>query len=192
MAEPTEIQNAPTVSETPKPVAVEEKKEDALNQPNDNSEANGAEQAKPAETNGHTEENKPAEGSNPVGETKPAEQDPNSAAADAQKPYEDKAEQPVTGEKREHDSNPAPAEKDDASATENSSEPAAKKQKTDEEPPKAQNVTFTHAGKDDAEAPVTNGEKKKAGRPKKAKDTTTKAIPTDGIGSRTRSRTKAT
>ena len=63
------------------------------------------------------------------------------------------------------------------------SEPTTKKQKTDAKP--AENG-----------APAANGDgEKKKGRPKKSqetKETAKRDIPTDGIGSRTRSRTKAT
>ena len=63
------------------------------------------------------------------------------------------------------------------------SEPTTKKQKTDAKPA-------------ESGAPAANGDaEKKKGRPKKSqetKETAKRDIPTDGIGSRTRSRTKAT
>ncbi|KAJ5594860.1 uncharacterized protein N7459_001068 [Penicillium hispanicum] len=105
--------------------------------------------------------------------------------------------EPKTGEKRDLDSTaipptgaasaPAPAsgseDKDqDKPAPENPDQPDAKKQKTEQEPATSVNGS----------AAAANGEPKKAGRPKKekVKDAAKKAIPTDGIGSRTRSRTQ--
>lgn len=99
-----------------------------------------------------------------------------------------------TGEKREHDSTAAPADKDEPAAKDVEA-PDAKKQKTNEDSTQAENGAPppSSATEDKAPASETNGEKKKAGRPKKNQSTEKKkaAIPTDGIGSRTRSRTKA-
>lgn len=123
---------------------------------------------------------------------KPAEQDSGAAAANGQEhPAEDKSESLKAGDKREHDSATTPADAEKPAA-EDSSAPDAKKQKTSEV------ENGAPAAEDKPAAAETNGEKKKGGRPKKtgAAGTTAKAkkeraIPTDGIGSRTRSRTKA-
>ncbi|KAI9041283.1 uncharacterized protein KD926_007237 [Aspergillus affinis] len=100
---------------------------------------------------------------------------------DSQKPAgEAKLDAPSTGDKRELESTSVPTDTDKP-ATESDSPtvaPTAKKQKTDE---KATTANGTQA----------NGENKKAGRSKKVKEAVKKVIPTDGIGSRTRSRTKA-
>lgn len=127
------------------------------------------------------------------GDPKPAEQDSGAAAANGQEhPAEDKSESLKTGDKREHDSTTTPADAEKPAA-EDSSAPDAKKQKTTEV------ENGAPAAEDKPAAAETNGEKKKGGRPKKAGAASTtakakkeRAIPTDGIGSRTRSRTKAT
>jgi hypothetical protein len=110
--------------------------------------------------------------------------------------------QPNVGEKRDIDSTTtliaAPASEDkDKTAIEKPDESTAKKQKTEPEPvsePAGVPVKDTNGT---APAPATgdtNGEPKKTARPKKekVKDAVKKVIPTDGIGSRTRSRTKPT
>ncbi|PGH18054.1 hypothetical protein AJ79_00681 [Helicocarpus griseus UAMH5409] len=90
-----------------------------------------------------------------------------------------------TGDKRQRD-DAAPAEETTEASKE---EPDEKKQKTDAEPSKAANGTETKA--------AANGEKKRGpGRPKKTEGgTKEKKAPkpraTEGIGSRTRSRAKA-
>lgn len=93
------------------------------------------------------------------------------------------AQEPQSGDKRPFDD-----EKRAALSTED----ASKKQKAEEENPSPANVnTTTDAAKDPTTS--TNGEKKKAGRPKKGvKDLVKKITPGsgDGIGSRTRSRAK--
>lgn len=91
----------------------------------------------------------------------------------------DTKEESNKGNKREH----GPGDAD-----ETPTESVPKKQKTDTKETEDRNGT---AGTD-VPTPTTNGEKKKSGRPKKIKDAVKKAIPSDGIGSRTRSRTKAT
>lgn len=120
--------------------------------------------------------------------------DAANSQAREEKPTEDsKPEQLQTGEKREHDSTAAPADTDQP-VTKDSEAPDAKKQKTGEDSAQAENGASPPAStaEDKPSAPETNGEKKKAGRPKKSQNTEKKAaIPTDGIGSRTRSRTKA-
>ncbi|KAA8646280.1 hypothetical protein EYZ11_000605 [Aspergillus tanneri] len=127
-----------------------------------------------------TEECKHVKTVNPAEETRSGEQISAPASADAQEPTgENKAEQPTTGNKREHESISTPTDPGKATtvaSTEPSVAPAAKKQKPDTN-------TATENGT------VPNGEKKKS-HSKKVKDTVKKTIPTDGIGSRTRSRTK--
>lgn len=123
---------------------------------------------------------------------------------------EPKKEEPQVGEKRDLGSTttpvpaPAPAptsitEDKKEPAPEGTEEPEAKKQKLESNAESGQEAKeptdpnpvapATAAATDD-----TNGHSKKEGRPKKekVKEAVKKAIPTDGIGSRTRSRTKAT
>jgi hypothetical protein len=85
---------------------------------------------------------------------------------------------------------PAPASDErDKSLSEKSDEPQAKKQKVDPEPSNNSNGSAPSGSVGEA-----NGEQKKPARPKKekVKDAVKKIIPGDGIGSRTRSRTKPT
>lgn len=110
---------------------------------------------------------------------------------------------PQTGEKRDLDSTatpaPAPApetvsEDKDKPAPEKTDEPDTKKQKTEPEPAQEPPQDTTGpAPAAPADAPTSEGPKK-AARPKKekVKEAVKKVIPTEGIGSRTRSRTKAT
>ncbi|KAJ5736346.1 uncharacterized protein N7483_001471 [Penicillium malachiteum] len=123
---------------------------------------------------------------------------------------ETKNKEPRTGEKRDLDStaNPAPAPAPAPAATsaitddkdhpvpDRTEEPELKKQKLEANPESSlENKEDKHPN---ATAPATapvdnsNGDSKKAGRPKKdkVKDAFKKIIPTDGPGSRTRSRTK--
>lgn len=97
----------------------------------------------------------------------------------------------VAGEKRGIDSTvtPTPAlaeDKDEQPKPELSDEPETKKVKTDEKPVSDSNGTVI------APSNTENGAQKKASRSKKEKikDAVNKVIPGDGIGSRTRSRTK--
>lgn len=95
----------------------------------------------------------------------------------------------VVGEKRDIDSTvtPTPALADDEQRKpEPSDEPDTKKLKTDEKPVTDSNGTAAAPSKTDG------GTQKKASRSKKEKikDAVNKVIPGDGIGSRTRSRTK--
>lgn len=132
------------------------------------------------QTNGHSD-------STAVDQTKPAEDSESTEEAKAPESAEDKAEEPKAGDKREHEtSTTKPAETEQLAAAEESSEPTAKKQKTDEgETTKAKSGTA-------APKEETNGEEKKGSRGKKAKIPAAKpAVSTDGPGSRTRSRTKA-
>lgn len=116
------------------------------------------------------------------------------------------APEPNIGEKRGIDSTAVPvaaplaayvSDEKDEPVIENPDEPDTKKQKIESEPVKE---TVQEPSKDTngtAPAPatgVTNEEPKKAARSKKekVKDAVKKVIPGDGIGSRTRSRTKPT
>ncbi|KAB8232777.1 uncharacterized protein BDW43DRAFT_103241 [Aspergillus alliaceus] len=136
-------------------------------------ESDGSSEEKPAEATEIPKEHKLTEESKPSG--------PGSVAASAG-PKEaivaNKTAQP--GDKREHESTTAPADTTKVKAK-SATEPVKKKQKITGK--RTQNGTST--------VPDMNGEKKKASRSKKAKDLAKTVIPTDGIGSRTRSRTKA-
>ncbi|KAH8426926.1 uncharacterized protein LDX57_004649 [Aspergillus melleus] len=119
---------------------------------------------------------------------KPAAEEPLSGgpvlapSVDSEKPAgEAKPDAPNTGDKRDLESTPAPTDTDKPvtdSSGPSTVAPIAKKQKADDN---AAAANGTRA----------NGENKKTGRPKKVKEAAKKVIPTDGIGSRTRSRTKA-
>jgi hypothetical protein len=96
-----------------------------------------------------------------------------------------KREQAKAGEKRELETpsttNPGGVE---------STEPDYKKPKTNEDAVAADS-TSPHSQTEKADpGQAAPQQKKKGGRPRKTKDTVKKGIPTDGIGSRTRSRTK--
>lgn len=96
----------------------------------------------------------------------------------------------VAGEKRDIDSTVTPtpglAEDEEQQRPEPSDGPDTKKLKTDEKPASDSNGTTA------APSNTENGAQKKASRSKKEKikDAVNKVIPGDGIGSRTRSRTK--
>ncbi|KAJ5208906.1 hypothetical protein N7449_003285 [Penicillium cf. viridicatum] len=96
----------------------------------------------------------------------------------------------VAGEKRDIDSTvtptPTPAEDEEQQKPEPSDESDTKKLKTDEKSVSDSNGTAA------APSNTENGAQKKASRSKKEKikDAVNKVIPGDGIGSRTRSRTK--
>ncbi|KAJ5507690.1 hypothetical protein N7527_009833 [Penicillium freii] len=96
----------------------------------------------------------------------------------------------VAGEKRDIDSTgtptPALAEDEGQQKPKPSDEPDTKKLKTDEKPVSDSNGTAV------APSNTENGAQKKASRSKKEKikDAVNKVVPGDGIGSRTRSRTK--
>ncbi|KAJ5094104.1 hypothetical protein N7456_009965 [Penicillium angulare] len=126
-----------------------------------------------------------------------------------QEENEDTKDEPQTGEKRDLDSTTAPASvptvapvAEDKKEPEAAEEPEAKKQKLDANSETVPDVKDTKEPSEPSPvAPATttatkdtNGDSKKAGRPKKekVKEAVKKVIPGDGIGSRTRSRTKAT
>ena len=114
--------------------------------------------------------------------------------------------EPNIGEKRDIDSTAAPvaaplsahvSDEKDEPVIENPDEPDTKKQKIESEPVKETAQGSSKDTNGTAPAPATgdtNEEPKKAARPKKekVKDAVKKVIPGDGIGSRTRSRTKPT
>ncbi|KAJ5095427.1 hypothetical protein NUU61_004783 [Penicillium alfredii] len=170
MASEVPVQSPPTAAEAAQLVSERSHQvHNALNTTKTDSDAAPLEKERPATSAGEPEAAKPASETNPP-------------VAEAKK------EDPQTGEKRDIDSTAAPdAEDKDKSASEKPVESDAKKQKTDE-PAKEANGTAPAA------ADTTNGQPKKAGRPKKdkVKDAVKKVVPTDSIGSRTRSRTKAT
>ncbi|KAL4755374.1 hypothetical protein BDW72DRAFT_189137 [Aspergillus terricola var. indicus] len=97
---------------------------------------------------------------------------------------ESKREQAKAGEKRELDA-PSTTKPGGAEST----EPDYKKLKANEDAVAADG-TFPHSQTEKADPSQAAPQKKKGGRPRKTKDTVKKGIPTDGIGSRTRSRTK--
>ena len=136
--------------------------EKKVDAPETTSQANGNNESTDAE------QTKPTEDTAKPAEEAQALEKAKPAASDSKEPAAaDKTNESKVGDKREHDITSAPT---------------AKKQKTDEDTTKAENDTSGDA----------NGEKKKSGRPKKTKEAAKRDIPTDGIGSRTRSRTKAT
>ncbi|KAL4810305.1 hypothetical protein BDV18DRAFT_156675 [Aspergillus unguis] len=95
---------------------------------------------------------------------------------------ETKQEQSNAGEKRELE-----AASTTEQSTEKSTEPDSKKQKPNNATgPVNDQPVSARSEKGEEPAP----EKKKGGRPRKTKESVKKDIPTDGIGSRTRSRTK--
>ncbi|PLB52835.1 hypothetical protein P170DRAFT_423652 [Aspergillus steynii IBT 23096] len=143
--------------------------------------------AKPDGASHIPEESKSTDAPEPVDAAKSAEEPPSggpvlATGVDSQQPAKEaKPDAPNAGDKREHEPTSASTDTDQPS-TESSGPPtvapAPKKQKTND---KAATENGTQA----------NGEKKKAGRQNKAKEAVKKVVPTDGIGSRTRSRTKA-
>ncbi|KAL4816282.1 hypothetical protein BDW67DRAFT_56282 [Aspergillus spinulosporus] len=157
-----------------------------VSDPVDSPSANGAPQQ-----NGNSHPSKPAEGS-----ALTATNDENSseirapANDDSSLPVsEDKCEQVKAGEKRELDTpsttNPGRVK---------STEPDYKKLKTNEDAVAADSTSphsqTENAEKADPSEAAPQLQQKKGRRSRKTKDTVKKSIPTDGIGSRTRSRTK--
>ncbi|KAL2867085.1 uncharacterized protein BJX67DRAFT_381403 [Aspergillus lucknowensis] len=124
----------------------------------------------------------------PQDEPRPGEQLPAPANGVSDAPaLEAKHEQPNVGVKRDLEAT-ATANTADKPSVEQPTEPDAKKQKTSEDNSGAANGRSvpTQNGK----SSQASTEKKTSGRPRKTKDTVRKDTPTDGIGSRTRSRTK--
>ncbi|RDW86543.1 uncharacterized protein DSM5745_03185 [Aspergillus mulundensis] len=95
-----------------------------------------------------------------------------------------KADEPNVGEKRELEKLTTTKP-----GVEGVPERDSKKQKINEDA-FAANAASAPAQPEKVEPSQTAPQKKKGGRPRKTKDTVKKDIPTDGIGSRTRSRTK--
>ncbi|KAL5001124.1 hypothetical protein BDV10DRAFT_19703 [Aspergillus recurvatus] len=136
--------------------------------------------------NGGNHSAKPAEGSTLTKST-----DANSSEIRA--PANDVSTVPVSETKQEQASAGEKRVLDTPSTTkpgmEESTEPDHKKQKRNEDAVAAGN-TSANAQPEKADPSQAAPQKKKGGRPRKTKDTVKKDIPTDGIGSRTRSRTK--
>jgi hypothetical protein len=146
--------------------------------------------------------NEPSEAQNPVAkETEPLE--PESSGVDSATAVandtgdtvgpkdEIPVIEPITGAKRDLDTSEAPASTLPAENKEKAPEPSAerdpKKQKTDEKP-----VSTSNGNAASADSKNVGKGQKKEGRPtkEKIKDAVKKIIPGEGIGSRTRSRTK--
>lgn len=100
---------------------------------------------------------------------------------------ESKREQAKAGEKRELET-PSFTNPDGVEST----EPDSKKPRTNEDAVAADSTSPNSRTEkaDPGQAAPQQQKKRKGGRPRKTKDTVKKSIPTDGIGSRTRSRTK--
>ncbi|RAL01710.1 uncharacterized protein BO80DRAFT_434265 [Aspergillus ibericus CBS 121593] len=100
------------------------------------------------------------------------------------------AGEPRVGNKRAYEPTSPPVDAD-RTGTEKATEPAPKRQNTDAEDARAPHgPSAPTAAKNTKRGQATNRDNKKGGRPKKAKATVKRDLPTDGIGSRTRSRTK--
>ncbi|GES58549.1 hypothetical protein ATEG_04713 [Aspergillus terreus] len=153
--------------------------DDITNRSNgDSAIAKATDENNPLEEKRLSEDSKPVEGPQPTGPSHaPGASEAQPSAAD------EKKDEANAGDKREHEATATSTGPDNPSVP----EPATKKQKTDE---KAE-AESTNGVEGPVEPAAANGEKKKGGRPKKSKETVRKAIPTDGVGSRTRSRTKA-
>ncbi|KAL4906269.1 hypothetical protein BDW74DRAFT_177284 [Aspergillus multicolor] len=131
--------------------------------------------------NGDIHPSKPAEDSTNANSSEtraPANRTPSEPLSGSQ------LNEPAVGEKRELDkpSNTKPG-------IEEVPERDSKKQKIDKDA-FAANAAYSPAKEEKTEPSQTAVQKKRGGRPRKTKDTVNKDIPTDGIGSRTRSRTK--
>ncbi|GLA57361.1 saccharopine dehydrogenase [Aspergillus tubingensis] len=141
----------------------------------------------PAEENKPTPDTKTVDDAKPTDETEPRSQVPTSVDT---APKESVTESNV-GEKREHEVTPATVEAGKTGA-DDATEPATKKKKRNDAetngpetaPPIPTTAKHTKKGQ------TTNGDKKKSGRSKTAKEFVKREPPTDGISSRTRSRTK--
>ncbi|KAL3453671.1 hypothetical protein BJX65DRAFT_302563 [Aspergillus insuetus] len=142
--------------------------------------------------------------SKPRENSKPSEQPSASAngTSNGTPAPEAKQGQPNVGVKRDLDVTLTPGGKAEKPNVEQQQpaeleEPNTKKQKTNEDsttnaPVGANGISSTPAqnGKAIPVSSSTEKKKKKGGRPRKTKDTVRMDVPTDGIGSRTRSRTK--
>jgi hypothetical protein len=146
----------------------------ALKQTNGDSNPVKPEEKQPAEVTESPEKHKSSE------ESKSGEQGSVPTKVEPKESTTENKKQPTAGDKRDYELASAHTNTDKPSV-ENSTEPTNKRQRTT-----GRKIQNGHAA-----APAINGEKKNAGRTKKVKDAVKKAIPTAGIGSRTRSRTKA-
>ncbi|KAF4264555.1 hypothetical protein KXW98_006927 [Aspergillus fumigatus] len=129
-----------------------------------------------------------AEDFKPIDPSTSLEQALAGAVTDTQPPST--AETAQAGDKQEHNSSSTPTH-DDKANTGESTEPARKKQKIGEENGMAKNGQTAGPATDNSTSNVTGNDEKKSGRSKKVKDTAKRTVHSDGIGSRTRSRTKA-
>ncbi|KAF7590557.1 Saccharopine dehydrogenase [Aspergillus hancockii] len=143
-----------------------------LKQTNGDSNPAKPDEKQPAEVFESPEKHKPTEG------FKSGEQ--GSIAVKAEPEKSNKKAQPIAGDKRDYELASAQGDPDKPSV-DNSTKPAKKRQRT----------TKKQIQDEHATASATNGETKDASRAKKVKEALQKATPSDGIGSRTRSRTKA-
>ncbi|KAL4795579.1 hypothetical protein BDV19DRAFT_389171 [Aspergillus venezuelensis] len=140
--------------------------------------------------NGESNPAEPTNSANPVplANKTSSSEDPGLSNGSPQEPaFEPQQKHMNTGEKR--DLEMTSPEKSSAEA---STEPNTKKLKTSEKGPDGINDAPIQAPSRQSEPSQTAPAKKKGGRPRQTKDTVTvkQDIPTDGIGSRTRSRTK--
>jgi hypothetical protein len=94
------------------------------------------------------------------------------------------------GDKQERNPSSAPVN-DDKAVPEESTEPARKKQKINKGNGVVENGQPSSTAAGDSTSNATRNGEQKSGRSKKVKDTVKRIVHTDGIGSRTRSRTKA-
>jgi hypothetical protein len=107
---------------------------------------------------------------------------------DAQPPST--ADTAQAGDKQEHKPSSAPAQ-DDKAVSGESTKPARKKQKISKENGVVENGPPATLATGNSTSNATGNGEQKSRRSKKVKDTVKRIVHTDGIGSRTRSRTKA-
>ncbi|PWY92376.1 hypothetical protein BO70DRAFT_8317 [Aspergillus heteromorphus CBS 117.55] len=194
-SEPNDRSNTPATSEPINGAGVDAIKpstDEPSNQANGDSVlTNPGNATSPAEENKPTADAEAVDEAKPNEETKTDEQAPAPVTSDPKESATgDETEQPTVGDKRGHESTSEPANAD-KSNDKNTTEPTVKKQKTDADHAGVkQGTPAPTAAKGGIPDPATNGNKK-GGRPKKAKEPVKRDIPTGGIGSRTRSRTKA-
>ncbi|EAW21397.1 uncharacterized protein NFIA_065610 [Aspergillus fischeri NRRL 181] len=167
--------------------------EDTARETKDDSRPRESDQALLAESvpnpnQSSSEGTKSAEDSKTVGPSTSPEQALAGAVTDAQPPST--AETAQAGDKQEHNPSSTPADDDKAIPGE-SAEPARKKQKISEENGVVENGQTAAPATGNSTSNATGNGEKNSGRSKKVKDTVKRTVHTDGIGSRTRSRTKA-
>ncbi|PYH74925.1 uncharacterized protein BO88DRAFT_328250 [Aspergillus vadensis CBS 113365] len=165
---------------------------DHSNKPSEEQEpTNGANiSAKPSSATEPAEKGKPTSDTKTVDEAKSTDETESrsqvSTSVDTA-PKESVTESNV-GEKREHEVTPATVEAGKTGA-DDATEPATKKKKRNDAE-KNGAPPFPTTAKQTKKGQTTNGDKKKGGRSKTAKEPVKREPPTDGISSRTRSRTK--